>query len=109
MFNEEEYGMDGFGKEESRQPVNRKPGAAITSMVLGICSVSLWWYPFITSIPCLIMGIVAVVLARRESGRTDVRYQSFLKAGRITGIIGIIISILYTLIMGFLLGRLLTY
>ena len=33
-----------------------KPGAAITAMVLGICSVSLWFYPFLTSIPCIIEG-----------------------------------------------------
>lgn len=76
-----------------------RPGAAITSMVLGICSVSLWFYPFITSIPCIIMGFVALRIANNEDGRTDPKYNGFLKAGRITGTIGVIVSILYTIIM----------
>ena len=76
-----------------------RPGAAITSMVLGICSVSLWFYPFITSIPCIIMGIAALRIANNEDGRTDPKYNGFLKAGRITGTIGVIVSILYTIIM----------
>lgn len=78
-----------------------KPGRAITSMVLGISSVSLWFYPFLTSIPCLIMGIIAVKLASNSDGQTDPKYNGFLKAGKITGIIGIIVSAVYTLIMLF--------
>lgn len=81
----------------------RKPGAAITSMVLGICSVSLWWYPFLTSIPCIIMGIIAISMANKEQGRTDPKFHGFLKAGRITGIIGVIIASLYTLIILFVI------
>lgn len=76
-----------------------RPGAAITSMVLGICSVSLWWYPFITSIPCFIMGIVAQCIANRELGQVSPKYHAFAKAGKITGIIGWIISLLYTILM----------
>ena len=79
-----------------------KPGTAITSMVLGICSVSMWFYPFITSIPCLIMGFVAIRLAKNEEGRIDPRFNGFLKAGRITGTIGVIISALYSIIMALL-------
>ena len=52
-----------------------KPGRAITSMVLGISSVSLWFYPFLTSIPCLIMGIIAVKLASNSDGQTDPKYN----------------------------------
>ena len=85
----------------------RKPGAAITSMVLGICSVSLWFYPFITSIPCIIMGWVALRLAKNEEGQVDPRYNGFLKAGRITGTIGMIISILYSIIMAAAIGNIL--
>ncbi|MBO2517821.1 MAG: hypothetical protein CW338_11240 [Clostridiales bacterium] len=85
--------------ENDDKPVKGKPGAAITCMILGICSVSIWESPFITSIPCLIMGIIAVTMANRLQESTDVRFHGFLKAGRITGIIGIIISALYTLIM----------
>lgn len=94
---------DQFGQDKSFG--YHKPGTAITSMVLGICSVSLWFYPFITSIPCLIMGIVAVRLAAKEEGRIDRKYTGFLKAGRITGIIGIIISALYSILMAFVIGN----
>ncbi|MCR5566678.1 MAG: DUF4190 domain-containing protein [Clostridiales bacterium] len=81
-----------------------KPGAAITSMVLGICSVSMWFYPFLTSIPCIIMGWIAVKLAKREAQRSDPKYMGFVKAGRVTGMIGLIISIAYTLIMALVIG-----
>ena len=83
----------------------RKPGAAITSMVLGISSVSMWWYPFLTSIPCIIMGWVAIKLARREEGEIDPKYNGFLKTGRITGTIGMIISVVYSLIMAAIIGN----
>ena len=76
-----------------------KPGKAITAMVLGISSVSLWWYPFLTSIPCLIMGIIAVSLAKSAESTTDPKYGGFIKAARITGIIGIILSAVYTVVM----------
>ncbi len=95
-------GDNGNDDSRSQQSGNygyHKPGAAITSMVLGICSLSMWFYPFISSIPCIIMGIVAVRLAKSAESRTDPKHFGFLKAGRITGIIGIIISVLYTLIM----------
>ncbi len=102
--NNDPYHTAGDGGETGSSYGYRKPGAAITSMVLGICSVSLWFYPYIMSIPSLIMGIVAVVLANREQGRTDPKYQGFLKAGRITGIIGIIVSVLWTIIFTFIIG-----
>ena len=82
----------------------RKPGTAITSMVLGICSVSLWFYPFFTSIPCIIMGFIARRLAINEEGRIDPKYNGFLKAGKITGIIGAIVSIVYTLFWAAIIG-----
>jgi hypothetical protein len=86
-----------FGPEENFG--YSKPGKAITAMVLGISSVSLWWYPFLTSIPCLIMGIIAVNLARSAESTTDPKYGGFIKAAKITGIIGIIISAIYTVAM----------
>ena len=89
--------------EEQQDMGYHRPGAAITAMVLGICSVSLCWYPIITSIPCLIMGIVAVVMAKKEQNRTEPRYFGFLKAARITGVIGIVLSILCTVVIGLLM------
>ena len=87
---------------QSQQYGYHKPGRAITSMILGICSVSLWFYPFITSIPCMIMGFIAIRMANNADGRTDPKYTGFLKAGRITGIIGLIISALFTIFMALL-------
>lgn len=76
-----------------------KPGKAITCMVLGICSVSLWEAIYITSIPCMVMGIIAVVMASREQNNIAAKYSGFLKAGKITGVFGIVLASLYTFIM----------
>ena len=70
-------------------------GKIITSMIMGICSVSMWWYPWIFSIPCIVFGIVALVLAGQCSGAPD-KFLPMLKAARITGIIGLILSVLWT-------------
>ena len=89
----------------SRRPweSERGPKGAITSMVLGICSVSLWFYPFITSIPCMILGFVAIRLAKREENLNS-RFTGFIKAGKITGTLGLIISSLYSIIIAFAIG-----
>ena len=76
-----------------------KPGKAITSMVLGICSVSVWEILYITSIPCIILGIIAVCMASSEQRNGSPRYYRFAKAGKITGLCGIIIAALYTIVM----------
>ena len=80
-------------------PVHQYPprGKMVTSMVMGIVSVSMWFYPFITSIPCIIFGIIALVLAGGCKGAPQ-NFRGMLKAARITGTIGIIISVLYTLL-----------
>ena len=99
---------DPYHDENASQPDQQnnygyhKPGTAITSMVLGICSVSLWFYPFITSIPCIIMGFVAIRLAKKEEGCIDPKYNGFLKTGRITGLIGVIVSTVFTIVMALL-------
>ncbi|MBR1709022.1 MAG: DUF4190 domain-containing protein [Clostridia bacterium] len=93
-----EYGANGTWV--SRQG----PKGAITSMVLGICSVSLWFYPFITSIPCMILGFVAIRLAKREEEHNS-RFTGFIKAGKITGTIGLVISALYSIIMAAAIGN----
>ena len=46
---QESYSNDFISQDQPDESVKyHKPGAAITSMVLGICSVSLWFYPFVT-------------------------------------------------------------
>jgi len=78
------------------QPVVNDKGKAITSMIFGICSVSLWWYPFIFSIPCIVFGIVALVLGNSCKYTVAPRFLPMIKAGKITGIIGLILSIVWT-------------
>ena len=96
---QESYSNDFISQDQPDESVKyHKPGAAITSMVLGICSVSLWFYPFVTSIPCIIMGFIAIHLAKKEEGQVSPKCNGFLKAGRITGIIGVIISIVFTVL-----------
>lgn len=72
-------------------------GKIITSMIMGICSVSMWWYPFIFSIPCIVFGIMALVLSKQCVGAPE-KFLPMLKAARITGIIGLILSILWTIL-----------
>lgn len=73
-------------------------GKIITSMIMGILSVSMWWYPFIFSIPCIVFGIVAISLANACEGAPE-KFRPMLKAARITGTIGLILSIVYTIVM----------
>lgn len=72
-------------------------GKIITSMIMGICSVSMWWYPFIFSIPCIVFGIVALSLSGQCAGAPD-KFLPMLKTARITGIIGLILSVLWTIL-----------
>ena len=73
-----------------------KKGKKVTSMVLGIISiiVSSFWY---ISLPC---GIIAIVLGAKS---VQIDGNKIGKAGTITGIIGITLCILIyvTIILGF--------
>lgn len=99
MWEEETNVTDSTSKYQANHYGNQKPGAAITCMVLGICSVSIWEALYITSIPCIILGIIAVCMASKQQKAGSTKYNGFLKAGKITGWLGIIISALYTIIM----------
>lgn len=72
-------------------------GKAITCMIMGIVSVAIGWYPIIFSIPCMVFGIVALVLANGCAG-APAKFAGMIKAGRITGIIGLILSSLMTIL-----------
>ena len=98
--NQQYNGVPNQGYQQNpqyRAPSNQKPGPAITCMILGICSVSMWWVPFFTSIPCIVLGIVALVLAGKHKARLP-RCKGFFVAGTVTGIIGIVLSSIYTII-----------
>lgn len=73
-------------------------GKIITSMIMGICSVSMWWYPWIFSIPCIVFGIMALSLSKQCVGAPE-KFLPMLKTARITGTIGLILSILWTVLM----------
>ena len=72
------------------QDARASRGTAIASMILGIFAVCFSWTPFIG----LILAIVALNLAKKAglAGNTS----GFAKAGRTTGKVGLIISIIGT-------------
>ncbi len=82
--------------EPAAQPYFPK-GKAITCMIMGIVSVAIGWYPIIFSIPCIVFGIVALVLAN-GCANAPAKFAGMIKAGRITGIIGLILSSLMTIL-----------
>lgn len=94
--------------EQPAAPAYFPKGKAITCMIMGIVSVSLWWYPFIFSIPCIVFGIVALVLAGGCANAPE-KFAGMIKAGRITGIIGLILSILWTLLFIFVFAAAFSY
>lgn len=89
--------------QEPAAPAYFPKGKAITCMIMGITSVAIWWYPFIFSIPCIVFGIVALVLAGGCQDAPE-KFRGMVKAGRITGIIGLILSIIWTLLFLFLIA-----
>ena len=95
--------MDQYNKPQYNYSTPK--GKIITSMIMGIVSVSIWWYPFIFSIPCIVFGIVALSLAGSCIDYPP-KFAGMLKAARITGILGLIFSSIYTILWIFLIGSL---
>ena len=95
--------MDNFNAAETRSYPPK--GKIITSMIMGILSVSMWWYPLIFSIPCVVFGIVALCLAASCGGAPE-KYKGMVKAARITGIIGLILSSVWTILVFILMADL---
>lgn len=86
----------------SYQPVpSVQPNApyAVASMVCGIISCVVW---VCYGVPGLVLGIIALVLGNKgraaiEANPNAYGGQGMVTAGRVTGIIGIIVSILYVI------------
>ena len=95
----------GQGTDNTSSGVPHGPGKAIASMVMGVCSVSLWFVPLFTSIPCMIVGFIAVRMAQKEEEKGYNRYNGFIRAGKITGTIGLIVSTLYSIFMAAVFGH----
>ncbi|HET9600718.1 MAG TPA: DUF4190 domain-containing protein [Acidimicrobiales bacterium] len=63
-------------------------GLSIASMVLGICSIVLWWFFGLG----IVLGILAVVFGVKERRRAP---NGLATAGLVTGIIGLSLSVLF--------------
>ena len=62
------------------------------SLVLGIASIILFWCPILG----IIFGILAIVFSNKQE---KISYDGNAKAGKITGIIGLILSIIFLVAM----------
>ena len=99
-YNNQDYGYQNYYNPNMPHP-NPPIGAAIKTMVFGILSIFLGEIPF-----CSIVGIIFAALARKWSTPIINNYpytsaRLFAKAGRITGSIGLGISIGFTIFWAF--------
>lgn len=94
--------MDNY--EEINKNVENN-NAAVVAMVLGILSIVLCWVPIIS----LILAIVALVCSAKgfKNAKTTNKGRGFSIAGLSCGSVGIVFSIIYTILwifMGFMIG-----
>lgn len=83
--------------DQNKQKLPNSVGA----LVLGILSIV---FAFCYSIPGLIMGIIAIVLAKKAQKLYDEAPEKYdspgnAKAGKITGIIGVVLSSIYLVVL----------
>ncbi len=98
QYQQNYYQQQAYG--QYRPPVNpAKPsGLAIASMILGICSI-VFCAGVITGLICAILAIVfASKMAKQAPGGDLGPSRGFVNAGKICGIIGLILSILFIVI-----------
>lgn len=77
-------------------------GKAIASMVLGIVSVALPWFHWVTAIISLVAGIVGLVLAvqvRKGCQEAGVKPDGISMAGLVLSIIGIVIAFIMFIVL----------
>lgn len=79
---------------------NENNNPALVSMILGIISVVLCWVPLIG----LALGIIAIVLAIKgfNVAKTSNKGRGFAIAGVSCGAVGIVLSIIYTIMWIFM-------
>lgn len=83
-----------YNYSQYQQPELRTSGKAIASMVCGILSIP-WLCCYI--VPGLILAIVALALAGSAKKDAPIKNPGMAKAGKICGIISIILVILFVL------------
>ncbi len=82
-------------------PVGKRNGFGTAALVLGILSLVLCWVPVVG----LVIGVLAIVFAvlgRKRAGRREADNGGMAIAGLVTGIIGLILSVIFTSILIFL-------
>lgn len=97
---QQEYSQPYQPYPQYSSPINQnKPsGMAIASMVLGICSI-VFCAGVITGLICAILAIVFASKAAKQAPGGDLGpSRGFIKAGKICGIIGLVLSILFIVI-----------
>lgn len=73
-----------------KMPRQEKKGLSIASMVLGICSIVLWFIGFVPAVLAVIFGGIGL---KRGVGK------GFAIAGLVTGIVGLVVSAIFFLAM----------
>jgi len=85
-------------------PAGQRSGPAVASMVLGICSLVACMFYGVIGLPC---GIIAMVYARKarvlaQTGEAPMSSLGMAKAGRVCGLIGIILnSLMLALVLAY--------
>ncbi len=75
-----------------------KKDYSIASLVLGICSILFSWFIALVGVVC---GILAIIFAVKQR---KIKITGMANAGLITGIVGLIISVIVWIISLFILG-----
>ncbi len=88
-------------QNQYQQPANNKKGMAIAAMVLGIVSIVLLCFIYV-SVPC---GIIAIILG--AISKKDPACKGLATAGIVTGCIGIGLTVLYIVFLSSLFATLL--
>lgn len=79
-----------------RQEQSRKP--AITAMIIGLLGLTFGCIPLIGSIPGIVLSIIGLVKTKNLSNYPVPQTRGFIKGGKISSIIGLILSIVITVI-----------
>jgi lysylphosphatidylglycerol synthetase-like protein (DUF2156 family) len=82
---------------------SQSTGLAVGSVICGVISVILSLFSFclwFLSLPLAIVAIVLAVIARGKIARGEAGGEGLAKAGLITGVIGLILSIMIPVILG---------
>jgi len=115
MENPSEHQLSGQPGDIGSNPVPQNLPNANLILILGILSIFLCWWHFV-SVAGIVLGIIALVLARKETSlycmnpaRYTISSLNNVKTGRICAIIGLTIAIIvFAFVMLLIIGVLVT-